>query len=481
MRPRRIAAIATLGLLTGPLLARPLASATQEVEPRATHEERIDAVFADYDNTRSPGCSLAVVRDGELTLTRGYGMANLEHGVPLTAHSIFRIGSTSKQFTAASIVLLAQENKLQLDDDLRKHLPEMPLFDPAVTLRQLLHHTSGVRDYLTLMRLAGRGDDDYYTDADVRRMLSQQQELNFSPGTEYLYSNSGYWLLSQVVERASGRSLREYAEARIFAPLAMHDTHFHNDHTEIVPNRAAGYRPTEDGGFRISMTTLPMIGDGGVFTTVEDLARWDWNFAEPRVGGSSLLDKMLERGVLNDGTVLDYALGLGHGTHHGLPTVSHAGSFVGFRAQMLRFPDQRTTIICLCNRADANPSRRALEVADIVLENHLGPSEEGLEADAARPQPELAEEISEQMRMAIAGSYASEELGVEYHLLATSDGLRLSIGDSPEDRPVEALDGERLRVGAWTLRLQPGPSGKIAGFLLDAGRVKNLRFLRPEP
>lgn len=319
-------------------------------------------------------------------------MANLEHGVPLAADSIFRIGSTSKQFTAASLVLLAQEGKLQLDDDVRKHMPEMPLFDRPITLHQLLHHTSGVRDYLTLMSLAGRRDDDYYTDADVLRMLSQQQELNFSPGTEHLYSNSGYWLLSQVVERASGRSLREFAEVRIFAPLAMHDTHFHDDHTEIVPNRA-----------------------------------------------------------------------------------------VGFRAQMLRFPEQRTTIICLCNRADANPSRRALEVADIVLENHLGNSEEASEADAVGPKPEPAEEISEQQRLAIAGTYASEELGVEYHLLATSDGIRLSIDDSTEDQPVEALAGDRLRVGTWTLHLQHGPSAKITGFLLDAGRVKNLRFSRLEP
>ncbi|MCZ6507034.1 MAG: serine hydrolase, partial [Acidobacteria bacterium] len=315
MRPVGPAWLAALGtsvaFLLGPLVARPIVAAIQETAPPPGLEERVDALFADYDNTRSPGCSLGIVRGGELTLARGYGMANLEHGVPLTARSIFRIGSTSKQFTAASIVLLAQEGKLRLDEDLRDHLPEMPGFDPPVTLRQLLHHTSVYRDYLTLMSIAGRRGDDFYTDADVLGMLSRQRELNFPPGNEYLYSNSGYWLLSQVVLRASDRSLREYAEARIFSPLAMNDTHFHDDHAEIVPNRASGYRPTEGGAFRISMTTLPMVGDGGVFTSVEDLTRWDRNFYTPVVGGSAFVEQMLERGVLNDGTVLDYALGLG--------------------------------------------------------------------------------------------------------------------------------------------------------------------------
>ena len=481
VRPARLGALtASVALLFGTLVARPIAAAVQEAEPRPSLEERVDTVFADYDNTRSPGCSLGVVDDGELVVARGYGMANLEHGVPLTAHSIFRIGSTSKQFTAASIVLLAQEGELRLDDDIRHHLPEMPRFDPPVTLRQLLHHTSGYRDYLTLMSIAGRRDDDYYTDADVLRMLSRQQELNFPPGTEYLYSNSGYWLLSRVVLRASGHSLREYAEARIFSPLAMHDTHFHDDHTEIVSNRASGYRPTDGGGFEISMTTLPMIGDGGVFTSVEDLTRWDWNFYEPVVGGSSFVEQMLERGVLTDGTVLDYAFGLGHGTHRGLSTVSHGGAFVGFRAQMLRFPDQLTTIICLCNRADANPSRRALEVADIVLEDRLGPPKEAPGSDAERPD-EPAVELAADLRAEIAGAYSSEELGVEYHLVLASDGLRLAIGDSSESLPLDALMGDRLRTRRRTLRLQRDPSGKITGFLLDAGRVKNLRFLRLEP
>lgn len=230
----------------------------------------IDAIFADYDTTTSPGCALGVIHDGALIYKRGYGMANLEYGIALSPRSVFRTGSVGKQFTAMAIAILAEKGTITLDDPLSKLFPEFPDWADAVTIRHLVHHTSGVRDYLTLTWLAGMGDDDFYTDEFALDLLSRQEHLNFQPGEEYLYSNSGYLLLAHIVKRATDRSLREWAAENMFGPLGMTDTHFHDDHTHIVPNRASGYSPIEDG-YGISQTTLDMVGDGGVYTTIEDL------------------------------------------------------------------------------------------------------------------------------------------------------------------------------------------------------------------
>jgi len=440
-------------------------------------EARVDSVFAEYDNTRSPGCALGVIRDGRLVFKRGYGMAVLEHGIPNSPTTVFRIGSTSKQFTAAAIVLLAAEGKLSLDDDIRRFLPEMRDYGTPVTIRHLLHHTSGVRDYLTLMSLAGRRDDDWYTDDEVVTMVARQRELNFEPGERMLYSNSGYFLLSQIVKRASGMSLREYAADRIFGPLGMEHSHFHDDHAEIVPNRASGYAPAEDGGFRISMTTLDMVGDGGVFTTVEDLYRWDQNFYRPRFGGQSFLDRLLNRGVLSNGDTLDYALGLGHAVYRGLPVVRHGGAFVGFRADMMRFPAERFTVICLCNLSTAPPWRLAERVADIYLADRLEPVEEAPEE--ARQEAEEAEplELSAEQLAAYAGDYYGEELDVTYRLRVEGDTLRLFLGNWLDSALVPA-EPDVFRVRFLTFRFTREPPERPSGFLLDAGRVRNLRFER---
>lgn len=347
-------------------------------------EAQVDSLFSDWDRPDSPGCALGVIMDGELIYARGYGMADLEHGIPITPRSVFRIGSTSKQFTALCILLLEEEGKLSLDDDIHIFFPEMPAYPAPVTVRQLIHHTSGVRDYLTLMSLAGKRGDDYYTDEEVVTMIARQQELNFLPGEQHLYSNAGYFLLSQIVLKVTGVSLREFALERIFTPLGMAHTHFHDDHTEIVPGRAAGYSRTRDG-FRINMTTLGMIGDGGVFTTVEDLLHWDRHFYGNRLGGEDLLTKQHTVGVLNNGTELAYAAGLTVSTYRGLRMVSHGGSFVGFRADMIRFPEQRFSVICLANLSSVNPSRLARQVADIYLAGEMEPVPQTGQGGRQRP------------------------------------------------------------------------------------------------
>ncbi|NIN70712.1 MAG: serine hydrolase [Gemmatimonadetes bacterium] len=476
----RNAVIATASVFVVWTAIGPPPGLAQWAEPdSAAIAPRVDSVFSEYDRTDSPGCALGVIRDGELIYARGYGMANLDLGVAITPASVFRIGSTSKQFTAAAVVLAAQNGELSLDDDIRGYLPEMPDYGKTVTIRDLLHHTSGIRDYIRLMYLSGLREDDWYTDDEVLVMLARQQATNFEPGSEYLYSNSGYFLISQIIERATGLTLREYAQQHIFRPLGMTHTHFHDDHKEIVANRASGYQPVRGGGFRISMTTLDMVGDGGVFTTVEDLLMWDRNFYEPRVGGDVFLRTMLRRGVLTGGDTLSYALGLGHATYRGLPTVRHGGAWVGFRAQMIRFPEQRFSVICLCNLATANPTDLAERVADVYLADLLAPVEERERRGDRRPESEAAEapEYSAAELVAFAGTYYSEELDADYRIYLEEEELRVQRGRG-EPIALQPTGVDEFEVEGARVMFGRDGRGRPESFVLDAGRVRGIRFVR---
>ena len=330
----------------------------------------IDTIFSDW-NTTTPGCALGIIKEGELIYAKGYGLANMEYDIPNSANSVFRIGSTSKQFTAACIINLSLQGKLDLDNTLDEYFPAFPAYAQDITIKHLLNHTSGIRDYLVIAYLKGYNDHDYYEDSDIMKWLVDQDDLNFKPGNEYLYSNSGYWLLGQIVNKVSGMNMAEYAKKEIFEPLGMSNTHFHNDHTKIVKGRASGYAPNEDGSYKISMTTLNMIGDGGIFTTINDIKKWDDAFYNSNTLGKQFWDIMTERGTLNSGEPIDYAAGLIMGSYKGLKTISHGGAFVGFRAELIRFPEQRVSIAIFANRADANPTKMGYQVADILLKDEL--------------------------------------------------------------------------------------------------------------
>ncbi len=366
---------------------------------------KVDKLFAKWDSTVSPGAALAIIKDGKIIYKRGYGMANLEHNIPITSTSVFRIGSTSKQFTASCIAILALEGKISLDDDIRKYIPELPKHEKPITIRHLVHHTSGIRDYLTLASIAALPDDHFYTPDDSIELLTRQKGLNFLPGEEHLYSNSGYFLMGEIVKRASGKSLNDFAQEHIFGPLGMKNTHYHDDHTMIVKNRADGYSPTK-GGFRINMTTLDHVGDGGVFTTVEDMFLWDQAFYTNKLG-KELMDLIQTPGALNSGKKLEYAFGLGIDEYKGLKRVSHGGGFAGFRAQMARFPEQKFTVICLANLGTISPSRLCMQVADIYLADHFKKVEEGPEKKKKVKAIPLSKEELEQK----VGNYQDEKIG----------------------------------------------------------------------
>ncbi len=343
-----------------------LSAATQQ-------NEAVDAIFAKWDHEDVPGAAVGVFHEGQTIYARGYGMANLEYDIPNSPDSVFRIGSTSKQFTAACVVLLAQQGKLKLTDTLDQYFPAFPAYAKKITIQQLMHHSSGIRDYLMLAFLKGLSEEHYYQDKDVMQWLVSQSELNFEPGEEHLYSNSGYWLLGQIVNQAAGVNMADYAEREIFKPLGMTNTHFHNDHKRIVRNRASGYLPTGEFDYQISMTHLDMIGDGGVFTTINDIKKWDDAYYDSKVLNKAFWQVMTTVGVLNSGEKMDYAGGLIIDDYKGLEAISHGGAFVGYRAELLRFPAQKFSVAIFTNRGDADPSSMALEVADVFLEKYYQP------------------------------------------------------------------------------------------------------------
>jgi CubicO group peptidase (beta-lactamase class C family) len=367
-------------------------------------EQRVDRLFAAYDKPGSPGCALGVIRNGDFVYRKGYGMASLELGVPLSSQSVFYMGSVSKQFTAAAVVLAAEQGFLSLDDNVRKYIPEIPDYGQPITLRQMLHHTSGFRDVLGLLALSGRSAADLHPTAELLDLVARQKALNFIPGEKSLYSNTNYFLLAEVVKRSTGKPLSQFAAENIFRPLGMAHTRFYDDHNVVVPGRIPAYEPGADGGFLVDWSTnFEKVGDGGLMSTVDDLLLWDRNFYENKLGKGTLIREMETRGVLNNGKQIGYALGLELGTYRGLPIVEHDGGLFGYRTDILRFPDQRFTVVCLCNLASANPAGRAHKVADIYLEKSLQPTADLRQASSASASPVPAASASSPA--AFAGKY----------------------------------------------------------------------------
>lgn len=387
----------------------------------------MDKVFEKWDKSDSPGCALGVYRDGQIIYKHGYGMANLNDDVAITPATVFHVASMSKQFTAASIVLLAQQGKLSLDDDVLKYIPELPDFGERITIRHLVHHTSGLRDQWSLLGLAGwRYSLDLITDDDVMSVMTRQKDLNFKPGEKHVYCNTGYTLMGLIVKRVSGMSLREFAAKNIFEPLGMTHTHFRDDHAEIVKHNALGYaQEDKNKPFRLSVTNFDTVGATSLHTTVEDLQLWDENFYDPRVGGPAFLQQMLERGKLNNGEQLDYAFGLVVGKYKGLPTVDHAGGDAGYRSDMTRFPEQHFSAAVLCNAADTNPSALVRQVADILLAKDLKTPESTPAKETAKSS---GAPLSAEQMAALAGIYWNRE-DDDFHKVLVKDGkLQINVG-----------------------------------------------------
>jgi CubicO group peptidase (beta-lactamase class C family) len=333
---------------------------------------KVDDLFAPWSARRSPGCSVGVLRSGEFLLRRGYGSADLEHRTPIGPDTVFDLASMSKQFTAASIGLLITQGKLSLEDDVRKYVPELPDYGDRILVRDLVYHTSGIRDYISLTEDL----TDFHTAATPTRrdyldLLVRQRGLNYPPGTQFSYNNSNYFLLGIIVERVTGLSLREFADKNIFEPLGMRHTHFEDDPSEVVERQAIGYEPTGTGfwGPRFSPVTVSFaeVGDGGLFTTLDDLALWDQEYYAERLGGAKLHDLLLTTGRLRDGTTLNYAFGLYVASSWRGVEVYHGGNDFGFRTRIMRYPEYQTSVICLCNLSTISTDPLARSIGNIYL------------------------------------------------------------------------------------------------------------------
>lgn len=423
------------------------------VAPVATPAERVDAVFARWDKTTTPGCAVGVGVKGRTVLSRAYGMADLEHDVRNTPETIFEAGSVTKQFTAAAVLLLAREGKLSLDDDARKYLPEIPAYQRTITVRHLLQHTSGLRDWGNVAAFSGwPRTTRAYTHAHVLDIISRQQSLNYPPGDAFSYTNSGYNLAAMLVSRLAGAPFAEFTRTRLFEPLGMTRTSWRDDYRRIVKGRAIAY-DAQGEGFETVMPFEDVHGNGGLLTTVGDLLRWNENFVHAKVGGPEFVAEQQTPGHLTSGRAIDYGLGLYIGRYKGLRQVYHSGATAGYRAHLIRFPDEYVSVSVLCNVGAGNAGQYAYQVADVFLADRLKPESPPAAASVAAPQLDR-----------LAGLYRSTQSNDTVSLVRQEQGLRVENGP-----PLRPLSATRFLSGSGGAELEFGldPEGRARSATLS--------------
>ena len=410
----------------------------------SSHAAAVDKIFARWSDT-TPGCAVGVSESGKSTLTTAYGMADLERDVKNTPNTIFEAGSVSKQFTAAAVLMLARDGKLTLDDPVRKYIPELPDYGAPLTIRHMLNHTSGLRDWGSVAGIAGwPRTTRAYTHAHVLDIVSRQRALNFPSGTRYSYSNSGFNLAAVLVSRVSGMPFAEFTQQRIFGPLQMTHTSWRDDYRRVVKGRAMAY--TENGGrYQTLMPFENVHGNGGLLTTVGDLLKWNHNFAIHVIGDAAFVREQETPGRFNDGRAHGYALGLMVGTRYGLREVAHSGSTAGYTAHLTRFPEQQISVAVLCNASNGGATQAANAVAAVYL------------GDRARQTTLTAKHTLTAGDLSnVTGPYRSRLTGEVANIVQTEQGIRIERGTQfvaesgtrfvSDDGNSWVVDGETARL-----------------------------------
>jgi len=429
---------------------------------------QVDSIFAPWSRTTTPGCAVGVDRAGVPLIRRAYGMANLETGTPWTVGTLSESGSVAKQFTAAGLVLLAMDGVLKLDDDISKWIPEVKALGKPITIRQLLTHTSGLPDRYTLHEVMGRpaGEVDH-TNAEVLDVVSKLRQLNFDPGDDYEYSNTGLIVAATLLERASGKSLEAFTDARIFRPLGMENTRWREDHRTVVPGRASAYSGTLMTGFRNDHPFTRVIGSGGLLTTVGDFLRWEAALQAGTGPWGAVRDSLERVGRLNDGTELTYGLGVGVSRWRGVRAVSHTGSTGGYRAALARYPEQQVAVALLCNLGSINPGTVANRVAALAL----GPALAAVEPDPAGVPVEPS------VLAGLEGAWFAPRTE-EVLVLSLRNGV---LTDSVETTALIPLAPDRFRGrgSAWTVTVTPAAGGPVR-LRVEAPNTRAIDFVRVE-
>lgn len=448
-------------------------------------DKQIDNLFSAY-NQATPGVAVAVVKDGKIIFKKGYGTANLEYDTPITPKTVFQIASVSKQFTAFSIYLLEKQGKISLEDDIRKYVPEVPDFGKTVRIKHLLAHTGGIRDQWSLLTLAGWRMDDIITTEHILKIISRQKELNFEPGSQFLYSNSGYTLLAEVAARASGKTFAEYTKENIFAPLGMNDTQFYDDANRIVKNRAGSYEKV-NGAYRKMNLNHSTVGATGLLTTVEDLSKWALNFESPKVGDAELIRRFNEPSLLNNGQPVLFAVINGENSYHakgqftrnyrGVDLLNHSGHDAGFRTFLLRFPEKKLSIIALSNDEHINIFQTSFTIAGFYLKNDLKEMPNVNPVSPASKKDQPVKESNTNLKD-FEGKFYSEELNTDYTAKTRNGKLvlshtRLSDAELTETGKDKFAGNIEFAVEVEFLR---DKDNAVTGFKISNFGAKNVRF-----
>ena len=447
------------------------AAAPAPVAPAAA----VDDIFSKW-STSTPGCAVGVAVGGKPVLLKAYGMADLERDVRNTPATIFEAGSVAKQFTAMAVQLLAHDGKLSIDDPVRSYIPELPDYGRPLTIRHMLSHTSGLRDWGSVQSIAGwPRTTRQYTHAHVLEIASKQRSLNFDPGTKWSYSNTGFNLAAIIVSRVSGMSFAEFSKERIFTPLGMTHTSWRDDHTRIISGRAIAYS-FDNGEYHIEMPFENVHGNGGLLTTVGDLLIWNENLVNPKVGDAKLIAEMATSGRFSDGKpVENYGLGFFIELYRGVHNVYHSGSTAGYRAHLNRFPDSRTSVAVLCNGSNGDASRSANRVSDVFLGDRLKPAPPA--PPAPGPPPALNPPPSSAQLAPVTGSYWSDE--AETMLIAAVEEGSLVLRRRPAAViKLTAIGPDKFRGSIGTVTFMRNASGAVDTLSVSQDRVWDLRFTK---
>jgi CubicO group peptidase (beta-lactamase class C family) len=456
------------------VLIQPAMPAQQGAAVAPAPAAAVDDIFSKWSSS-TPGCAVGVAVGGKSVLLKAYGMADLERDVRNTPDTIFEAGSVSKQFTAMAVQLLANEGKLSIDDPVRKYIPELPDYGKPLTIRHMLSHTSGLRDWGSVESIAGwPRTTREYTHAHVLEVVSRQKSINFDPGTNWSYSNTGFNLAAIIVSRVSGMPFAEFSKQRIFTPLGLTHTSWRDDHTRIVKGRAIAYS-FENGEYHIEMPFENVHGNGGLLTTVGDLLAWNQNLVNPKVGNPKLIAEMTTVGHFNDGKPLAYGLGFFVEEYRGVHNVYHSGSTAGYRAHLNRFTDANTSVAVLCNGSNGDASRAANRVSDVFLGDRLKPAPPA--RAAAAPPAALNPPPSSAQLEALTGSYWSEE--AETMFVAAVDQGALVLRRRPDAViKLTAIAPDRFRGSIGTVTFLRNATGVVDSFSVNQDRVWDLRFTK---
>jgi len=475
---RRIPVRSAVWFLGGIIVALVAVALVERSDARqagaAIDAAKVDAIFSRW-TTSTPGCSVGAAVKGHVVVNKAFGMADLEHDVANTADTIFEAGSVSKQFTAAGVLMLVEEGKLKLDDPVRKYIPELPDYGSPLTIRHMLMHMSGLRDWGSVEAIAGwPRTTRVYTHAHVLDIVSRQKALNFTPGSQYSYSNTGYNLAAIIVSRVSGMEFADFEKQRLFTPLGMTHTSWRDDFTRVVKQRAIAYSQETDG-FHQEMPFENIHGNGGLLTTVGDLLKWNENFDKPIVGDASFVAEQQKPGAFNDGTMGSYALGLMIGTYRGVREVGHSGSTAGYRAHLVRYPDQGVSVAVLCNVSTGAATQYAHSVADLLLGNALAPAAPARPANANGGAPRLTPTAAQLQQL--TGTYVSDEAETTFTAAMSDGALVLKRRPDTVIRLTPTSTQDVFAAGSLgTITFKRDDSGRVVSLSVKQERVWDLRF-----